>query len=313
MIGSALKKYAVENGMNVREGVAYGAFHGYAVTFCEGSGCKQMMIATRFADPAQKHALEEQLNKVNLTSEYRVRSLTMAPNGLSIVFNDTMGTMNKIKAFADFLMPLLDTYGAAKAEVCSECGCLIGNDGVWMLRDNAAAFHVHEACGRKVQETLEAENTRRMEEDHGSYASGVVGALIGAALGAVVWALLLTLGYIAGFVGLLIGYLAEKGYTLLKGKQGKAKIAILVIAVIFGVLLGTAAGTCLQVVQAINENQLDMAFFPEIMSMVLADSDVQTEIVINVLLGLLFAGMGVFGMLHNESKKISGEKVKFLR
>lgn len=313
MIGSALKKYAVENGMNVREGVAYGVFHGYAATFCEGSGFKQMTITTHFSDPAQRYELDKALNQPGVTSQYNVRNLLVAPNCLTVVFNDTVGTMKKIKAFVDFLMPLLDTHGAAKAEVCSECGGLIQNDGVWMLRDNTAAFYVHEACGRRVQETLEAENTRRKEEENGSYLSGVVGAVIGAALGAVVWAILLMLGYIVGLVGLLIGFLAEKGYTLLKGKQGKAKIAILIIAVIFGVLLGTAAGTCLQVVQVINENQLDMAFFPDIMSAVLEDGDVQGEIAANVLIGLLFAGIGVFGMLYNESKKLSGEKVKFLR
>ena len=121
------------------------------------------------------------------------------------------------------------------------------------------------------------------------------------------------LGYIASIVGLLIGFLAEKGYTLLKGKQGKGKIAVLIVAVIIGVLLGTAAGTCLQVVQVINENEIDMAFFPEIMALVLEDSDVQSEITSNVLMGLLFSGLGVFTLLRNENKKISGEKIKILR
>lgn len=313
MIGSGLKKYAVENGMQVKDGVAYGVFGGYAVTFCEGSGYKQMVVATRFADPAQKNAMEEQLNKVNLTSEYRVRSLTVAPNGLNIVFNDTMGTMKKIMAFTEYLLPILDTYGAAKADICNECGCPIDNDGVWILRDGVAAFHVHEACGRKLQEALDAENTRRLEEDNGTYITGAAGAVVGSVLGAAVWALVLMLGYIASIVGLLIGFLAEKGYTLLKGKQGKGKIAILIVAVIIGVLLGTAAGTCLQVVQVINENGIDMAFFPEIMALVLEDGDVQSEIVSNVLMGLLFAGLGVFTLLRNENKKISGEKIKILR
>ena len=38
MIGSGLKKYALENGLKVAQGVGYGSFRGYAATLSEGSG-----------------------------------------------------------------------------------------------------------------------------------------------------------------------------------------------------------------------------------------------------------------------------------
>ena len=72
--------------------------------------------------------------------------------------------------------------------------------------------------------------------------SVLLGMAAGAALGAVVWAIVLSFGYIASLVGLLIGFLAEKGYSLCKGRQGKGKIAILILAVVFGVVLGTFIG-----------------------------------------------------------------------
>ena len=42
MIGSALKKFAQQNGLTVDKGIAYGSLNGIAVTLCEGSGWKQM-------------------------------------------------------------------------------------------------------------------------------------------------------------------------------------------------------------------------------------------------------------------------------
>lgn len=313
MIGSGLKKYAQEFHMNVDSGVAYGVMNGYAVTLQEGSGYKQMAISTRFADLESQRAFEQQISAVNIASQYRVQQFNVTPNCIIVVFSDTLGTMKKIRAFGDWIFPLLNTHGAAGANLCNECGAPIYDGGVWMLRDGVAASHIHEICGNKVQEELINENTQRLQEEQGSYAVGAVGAVVGALLGAVVWAIVLMAGYVASIVGLLIGFLANVGYNLLKGKQGKAKIAILVAAVIIGVLAGTAAGTCLQVVDAMNELGVDMEYFSEIMEEVLQDEGAQGEMILNALMGLVFAGLGVFGLLRQEKKKIVGETIKFLR
>ena len=313
MIGSGLKKYALANGMKVDSGVAYGSLRGYAVTMSEGAGYKQMVIATRFTDPEQQNAFGMAVGAVNVTSQYRVQSLKFAPNGINVVFADTVGTMKKIEEFVNWMFPLLEQHGAAKVHLCNECGMAIPDDGVWILRDGVAAFHVHSACGQALRARNSSENEQRLQEAEGSYVTGAVGALLGAALGAVVWGLVLMIGFVASLVGLLIGFLAEKGYTLLKGKQGKAKVAILIVAVIVGVLLGTMAGTVLQVVQVMNQKGVDMEYFQEFLEIVLDDSDVQGEILGNAVMGILFAGIGVFSLLKNESKKVTGEKITVLK
>ncbi len=313
MIGSGLKKYALANGMKVSSGVAYGSLRGYAVTLSEGSGYKQMVIATRFASPEQQNALGLAVGAVNVTSQYRVQSLKLAPNCINVVFSDAMGTMKKIEQFVDWFFPLLDQHQGARVEVCNECGTPIYDNGQWILRDGVAAFHVHSTCGQALRDRTSSENEQRLQEAEGSYATGTVGALLGAALGAVVWGLVLMAGYVASLVGLLIGFLAEKGYSLLKGKQGKAKVAILVLAVIVGVLLGTVTGTVLQVVQVMNREGVDMEYFQQMMEIVLANSDVQGEMTRNAVLGILFAGLGVFAMLKKEGKKIAGEKITVLK
>lgn len=316
MIGSGLKKFAKEFNMEVNSGVAYGVMHGFAVTLQEGAGYKQMTIATRFASMEQQREFEQkisqEISQVNITSQYRVQQFGIAPAYINVVFTDTMGTMKKIRAFVDWFFPLLNQSGASTAEFCNECGAPIQNDGVWMLRDGMVAAHVHQVCAKRVQDQIYGENMERKEADQGSYGYGIVGAVIGALIGSLVWAIVLMAGYVAGIVGLLIGFLANKGYNLMKGKQGKAKIAILAIAIILGVLAGTVGGACLQVVAAMNEYGIEMEYFGLVMQEVMAGGGM-TEIVGNFVIGLLFAGLGVFGLLAQEKKKLVGETVKILK
>ena len=84
LIGSGLKKFAKENGMNVSSGVAYGALRGYAATLSEGSGYKQIVVTTKFSDPAKVQELQSQLNQKNITREYRVKNLTFTPGTIMV-------------------------------------------------------------------------------------------------------------------------------------------------------------------------------------------------------------------------------------
>lgn len=138
----------------------------------------------------------------------------------------------------------------------------------------------------------------------GSYGSGLIGALLGALIGAVVWAAVYSIGFVSGLVGLLVGFLAVKGYDILKGKQAKGKIAILIIAVIFGVVAGTFGGLCLDVINTLNELGISMDSFDWALEVCLEDSEVQGEIAANLGMGLVFAGLGVFGLIRNEWDKL---------
>ena len=122
MVGSGLKKLARKHGMEVSAGVAYGSLMGYASTLSEGSGWKRIDISTQFADPDQRTALQEAVNSVNISREYRVRDLVINHRSVNIIFLDNPGTMKKIEAFIDWFYPLLAQHGAARANVCPECG-----------------------------------------------------------------------------------------------------------------------------------------------------------------------------------------------
>lgn len=311
MIGTDLKKLAQENGMKVAKGVAYGSLQDFAATMSEGSGYKQIVFATKFVDPAQRDLFLNEVNQVNLQRTYRVQSLNVAPNAMQVIFLDNPGTMKKIQEFLGWFIPLMKQYGATAANICTECGCEI-TSGRWLLIDGIA-YYLHSACAEKTRREITTSEQTAKEQRTGSYGMGALGAFLGAAIGAVVWAIVLNMGYLAALVGLLIGWLAEKGYTLLKGKQGKGKIAILIVAIIFGVVLGTFAADFITVVDLINAGELPGLTVGNVPSFIfyllVSDSEYLTATLGNVGLGLLFAALGVFTLLRKASAEVADTKI----
>ncbi len=314
MIGSGLKKLAQQHGLNISSGVAYGSLHGYATTLSEGSGYKRIDIATTFAQSEQANALQAAVNAVDVSRTYRVQTLQIGPRCISIVFTDNPGTMKKIEEFIQWFYPLLAQNGAANANICSECGGDAAAGGWYLI--NGIAYHFHDSCAQNVQNQISSSEEQRQQEDTGSYLQGALGALVGAALGSVVWAIILYAGYVASIVGLLIGWLAEKGYNLLHGKQGKGKVAILIIAIILGVVLGTIIPDVVVLSQMISSGELagftaaDIPFM--IIQMLQLDKQYASATVSNILMGLLFAGLGVFALLIKAGKETTGTKFKKL-
>lgn len=314
MIGAGLKKLAQQHGMTVSGGMAFGEMKGYATSLCEGSGWKRIDISTCFADMEQKRAFEAEVYAVDVKRNYRVQSLAIRQRNISVVFHDTIGTMKKIDAFIEWFYLLLNQYEAYKADICLECGTQV-TAGAWYAVDGIV-YHMHEACAEKVSRALESEAQQRKEEDKGSYLKGFLGALIGATLGSIVWALVLYMGYVASLVGLLIGWLAEKGYTLMKGKQGKGKVAILIVVIIFGVLIGTLLPDVVYVAQMINAGELPGLTYGDIPALILMimveDAEYMSGTISNVGMGLLFAGLGVFALLRKTNREVSDITIKKL-
>lgn len=315
MIGSGLKKLANQYGMRISDGIAYGRLMGFATTLCEGSGWKRVDIATRFANTEQQKAFEAALYAVDIKRQYRVQSLAINNRNINVVFQDTIGTMKKIEAFIAWFYPLLEQHGAQKADICTECGTQI-TAGSWYVVDGIA-YHMHDACAEHVAQELIADAQQRSDEDTGTYIKGFFGALIGAMLGSAVWAVVLYLGYVASLVGLLIGWLAEKGYTLMKGKRGKGKITILIIVIILGVLAGTILPDVVLLAQMIGAGELPGFTYgdiPMLIGMVMAeDAEYLSGTLGNAGMGLLFAALGVFALLRKTKREVSDITIKKLK
>lgn len=317
MIGSGLTKYATENGLKVAKGVAYGNFRGFAATLSEGAGYKQAVFTTKFINADDANALQAELNGVDISRLYRVQRLNIAPNGILIAFMDNPGTMKKIAEFMDWFVPVLSKYTATGWDVCAQCGEQI-ETGRWILIDGIAQY-LHEPCADKVVAEIGEAQMEEKQQITGSYSTGAIGALVGALVGAVVWAAVLCMGYVAALVGLLIGWLSGKGYDLMNGKKDKAKVLIIAFAVIVGVVLGTVGGYAVSLwtetnnylaefgVEALPASDI-LPIFVEMM----ADSEFVGYIVKDILIGLLFAALGVFPMLKQTNDEVTGTKVTVL-
>ena len=315
MIGSTFKKFAKEHGMQIDKGVAYGSLGGYTATLNEGSGWKQIVFATAIADSVKAMELQTQLNGVDLRKAYRVTDLKIAPKFIQVMFHDNPGTMKKLRAFLEFFLPLLEQAGAVKANICHVCGCEV-IDGCWKLV-GGVAYYMHSACADKVCREIAQEEEQQKQERSGNYFTGLIGALLGSAIGAVLWSVILYFGYVMSLVGLVIGFLAEKGYNLFRGKQGKGKIAILILAVLLGVLVGNFGADVITLVQMISAGELEGFAYGDIPMLILVvlleDSEYMMATLSNIGMGLLFAGLGVWGLLRRANAEVSGTKVVDLK
>lgn len=314
MIGAALRNYAEENGMHSASGVAYGIFRGYAVSLWEGSGFKAMAISTKFTNVEGLNALQAQVNGRNIMKDFRVQKIEFTAAGVYVHFLDKHGTLERMSSFFDWFFPLLDESSATGADICPDCGCTIEGDGSWLLVGDLA-FYQHRACAERVQREIEAEYARTQQEDTGTYGGGFLGALIGGVLGGVVWAIVLLMGYVASIVGLLIAWLADKGYSLCRGKRGKGKVAILIVAILVGLLVGTFGADAISLVQMINAGELPGATYGDIPFMfllLLTDPAYISATLGNLALGVLFAALGVWAFLRKAGKEVSKTKVVIL-
>ena len=85
MIGSGLKKLALEHGMQIARGVAFGDMCGYATTLSEGAGYKNIAISTKLT-LAQKEVLHEKLDQHKLGKEFRIQELRFCDDGFRSSF-----------------------------------------------------------------------------------------------------------------------------------------------------------------------------------------------------------------------------------
>ena len=148
------------------------------------------------------------------------------------------------------------------------------------------------------------------QEQNGSLIGGIIGALGGATIGAVVWAIVGMLGYIASIVGFVIAFLADKGYDLLKGRQGVFKMIVLILCVVLAVFAGTIGTTVWQIhneYSALSDFEKKYQYPPEseLIQLLLQDEEVQSAIIKDSVMGLVFGIMGSIGLIVNakNSKK----------
>ncbi len=359
MLSSAMQKIANANHLRIDQNAAYGIAKGCFITLCEGVGYKRMYIyvgchhksddqgnpqpttegfsipehlivanelAQNIARLAADYKTYYVLNdKNNLPGDRRMNGVAVK-NGYLVQVNFMAGmkTTSGIQAFIDNILP--QVADLTEPNKCMKCGADNDASTVPVMLSGEAVVPMHAACADEHIAALEAAETAReaaKPAKRGNAFTGAVGAFIGAMLGAVVWTLIGMLGYIAGIVGWLIAFLSGKGYDLLGGKNGRIKIAVVIVCIILAVAAGNCGVYAWQIHEVYAEAAADLMpweslipeseFFALMIPELAASSEFISEVARNMVMGLFFAALGCWTILRgfvNPAKVVKAQVLK---
>lgn len=304
MIGIGLKNFAHELGLNIERGVAYGLYGRYVITLKEGAGWKSVTFAVRFPNESVKGLIHAFLNDSEVKKDYRISGYNITEAMVSVTFLDNLGTLARMKQFISLMAQRLTDCGATGAECCNCCGMdFAGVEAVpVMIGENV--FQMHAQCMDRV--TNQQQEQKQTVQRKGSVLTGALGAVLGAVVGAIPWAVAYYYGWFVGWLGLLIGFAAKKGYEICRGKENWAK-GVIVLVVVLAAVVAAEYATCLFAL--IGEIQTD----PELaslgltvreisrvmMEVIRTDGELRSSMVGDILIGWLFALLGIFSMLRS--------------
>lgn len=311
MVGMATKKYAQDNNLTVKNGVAYGSFGGYTITLNDGSGWRTVTFAAQFDVSEKVDAISAMLGDKAFKKQYKIGGFAFAPYGVTINFANNTSQFKRITEFLDAFTQKLSSLGI-RGDVCAHCGQPFDTACAVPVLLNDVVFNMHEGCIDRANE----ENALKKEEakTSGSVLTGVFGAILGGLVGSIPWAIASYLGWFVGWLGFLIGIAAKKGYEILKGKETRAKgiivVAVTVVCVIIAELLTSIIGVYIGF-----SNDPEMASyglsFTDVavwfLNLTVFEPEVRNSVLANLGLGLLFMSLGIYSTARDMFRK-TGKK-----
>jgi hypothetical protein len=158
-------------------------------------------------------------------------------SSIGIMLRGNTKTFKMLGAYITGATAKLAALFPAAQKTCAHCQAPLTGPGV-PVRIRWDIFPMHDHCA----DALAAEAAWHKEPPKGRLLPGILGAALFALAGAVPWAAVYALGYMTSLVGILIGFLINKGYDLLGGRQSRAKVAVVLLFIFLSVALGHAAG-----------------------------------------------------------------------
>lgn len=302
MTGRELQIFAMDNGLQMEYGRAYGFLRGYCVTMWEEAGKLVFVVATRFCEKDEWKSLAKKLKTPSAEKKYRIHSIDVREDRIRVRLKGKLGKDIKLLSFMDWFFPLLEQHGACGQDVCPHCGRAL-TEGQWKLIKGIAVY-VHEACGRELRSKMQQDLQKH--KDSGSYRKGALGAALGALAGALIWALITMLGYKAYIVGFLTVLLADRGYVFLKGKENRGKILILALAVLLGIVIGDVLGNVLIIIRDFRSYDLPITFsdsWKMLYGSIAGNMGSRRTLTFEILIGLVFAAVGAVSLFLREKSE----------
>ena len=316
MIGRSLKKYSTELGFKISHGVAYGKYKNYIVTLHEGVGWKAAGIAVSIADAVAVEKIKEVLSDTEFNKQYSIQQINITQDLIEIIFLDHLGTMKKLKPALDAIFHKLSENQVQGADYCSRCKNAFNGNHCQIIKVGNYVYGMHDACANSIENSMLKNNN---DIKKGSVGGGVIGATIGAVVGAIPWAVAYYFGWFVGWLGFLIGLAAKKGYEIFKGRETKIKAAVIIIVTMLAVVLAeyaTCLFTCFYQFKTDPEFDYNSFSLGQVFSIlnyaIVENNDLLVSMIIDVALGWLFAGLGIYSTIKNIFAETSPKHPVFL-
>lgn len=267
-----MKEVCIQRGLHLEDDMAYGWLGGCFITLATQSASGILAYLSVKVYVGKVEQAEEQAERAGTVRDTvlnyahenpKTCKLIPARAGLPLVEMTDDNRMvcirfqfAKAERFFTMLEDLLSQLAPmCLPKTCACCGLPEDTAALQPMRlDETTVMPFHEACVEEEMQTLSTQEDAVTERQGGSVAAGFVGALVGGLLGAAVWALVGIMGYIASIVGLLIAFLSAKGYDLMHGRAGKAKIIVLIVCIVLAVIVGNCTMYVYQVYDSYDES-----------------------------------------------------------
>ncbi|HPJ03330.1 MAG TPA: hypothetical protein PKU80_10860 [Candidatus Limiplasma sp.] len=306
-------------GLQYEDKRLYGRVDGYFITLSSMMGTLfRLQVYLPGLNQTQSTQMPEALQKAALLRAEAIRMIEEAlrtyklakvrtENGNQYIAVEFRRTGRAVKYIGELIKTVsagLAGLGFATSMVCGHCRQAI-ESGEVPVRVGHDVYPMHDNCAQAV----ERESDSQPETKNGSLIAGVAGALLAAIVASIPWAVILAAGYMASIVGLLIGFVVSKGYDLLHGRQGRAKIIIVILCVLLSVALGQLLGTSYSIAQAYDETQAGLKENEYMImtksefilwswpNLIWTDADARGEVLKNFGVGVFFALLGCYSML----------------
>lgn len=301
MIGSKLKKYAGQIGLQVSGNMVYGEYRGYIMSICRVSGRICVGIAAAMPNEAAADAVLNALGQtVDFRKKHHIQSLSVTPRLIEILFPDNAFAMRTLGDAVEFVMNVLHEQNVPGASCCTHCGNEF-TSSCTLVKIGNYVFPMHNSC---VQLRVEdAEKSVEESRRNGNIGTGIIGAALGGIVGSIPWAVAYYFGWFVGWLGFVIGFAAKKGYEIFKGRESKAKAAVIIIVTFLAVIFAeyaTLLFTAWRETVKLSDYNFSLLDIMRLVGYILQeDPTLWAGIIWDIILGWVFAGLGIFSTIRN--------------
>lgn len=300
MINGRMKKYAAELGFTFKNGVAYGVLGGYMTTLKNDSYLNHVTFAVTFPDENGKAAVQSMIFDGDFQKKYFVSNCQVTNSLVALSFANTPKAMKTVSEALNLITEKMSSSDVKGVDFCNCCNTSFSGFAGEDVLINGNVFRMHSGCIDKI--TAEKSEISESVKKQGNVFTGIIGAVIGALIGVIPWAVVGYFGWVVGWLGFLIGIAAKKGYEICRGKETKVKGVVIIVVVFLSVMLAEYCSQFIAFIGAVKEYTVVMPplgpCFELFNAALFSEAEYIAPVIFNVILGWIFAGLGIAGVIR---------------